>query len=74
MSPTLIGQVAVCAVLVKEYRNGILIGSVIRDMQFWVKDCGTNLLPTAEGINGSGNFSIAVCPGSSTCFTIDPMI
>ncbi len=72
MTPTLLGQVAVCAVLVKEYRNGVLIGSVIRDMQFWVKDCGTNLLPTASGINGTTSFTKVICPGSgSTCFTIN---
>ena len=71
MLPTLDGQVAVCAVLVKEYRAGVLIGSVIRDMQFWIKDCGTNLLPTATGINGTSNFSTIVCAGSTTCFTIN---
>ncbi|MEI7801534.1 MAG: SprB repeat-containing protein, partial [Bacteroidota bacterium] len=71
MLPTTVGQVAVCAVLVKEYRAGVLIGSVIRDMQFWIKDCGTNLLPTATGINGTSNFSTVICPGSSTCFTIN---
>ncbi|GDX52994.1 hypothetical protein LBMAG27_20410 [Bacteroidota bacterium] len=71
MTPTTVGQVAVCAVLVKEYRGGVLIGSVIRDMQFWIKDCGTNLLPTASGINGTSNYSTIICPGGSTCFTIN---
>ena len=71
MSPTLIGQITVCAVLVKEYRNGVFIGSVIRDMQFWIKDCGGNMLPTATGINGTSNYSTVVCPGGSTCFTIN---
>ncbi len=71
MTPTLIGQVAVCAVLVREYRNGVLIGSVIRDMQFWVSNCNPNVLPTASGINGTSNFSTVICPGSNTCFTIN---
>ena len=71
MTPTLIGEVAVCAVLVQEYRSGVLIGSVIRDMQFWVKDCGGNLLPTATGVNGTNNYSTAICPGSTICFSIN---
>src|SRR5207244_2870831 len=63
-------EVGVMAVLVREYRNGILIGSVVRDMQVWVRPC-TNIYPTATGINGSSNFSMVACAGSPINFTIN---
>ncbi len=71
MTPTLLGEVAVCAVLVQEYRNGILIGSVIRDMNFWVKECGTNFLPSASGMDGTANFSAVISEGTPFCFVIN---
>ncbi len=63
-------EVGVMAVLVKEYRNGVLIGSVVRDMQVWVRPC-TNIYPTASGVNGTTNFNIGVCAGSTLNFTIN---
>ncbi|HRH66488.1 MAG TPA: hypothetical protein PLU53_09345, partial [Bacteroidia bacterium] len=54
-------EVGVMAIIVREYRNGVLVGSVIRDMQIWTQPC-SNLLPTATGINGSNNFSYTACP------------
>lgn len=62
-------QVTVMAVLVKEYRNGVLIGSVERDMQLTVMNCSNNL-PTLTGINGTNNFSMAACAGQPFCFDI----
>ncbi|MCX6291102.1 MAG: gliding motility-associated C-terminal domain-containing protein [Bacteroidetes bacterium] len=64
-------QVGIAAIRIKEYRNGILIGSVIRDMQFIVKNCGSNNLPTASGMNGTNKFSATVCAGSSISFTVN---
>ncbi|MBL0138199.1 MAG: hypothetical protein IPP86_06660 [Bacteroidetes bacterium] len=55
------------AIIVREYRNGVLVGSVIRDMQIWTQAC-SNLLPTATGINGTNNFSIVACPGQPLSF------
>ncbi len=69
INPTL-QEVGVMAVLVKEYRNGVLIGSVVRDMQAWVRPC-TNIYPTASGVNGTTNFNIGVCAGSTLNFTIN---
>jgi len=63
-------QIGVLAILVKEYRNGQLIGSVIRDMQVYTTACSNNL-PTASGINGTNNFTATVCPGQQVCFTIN---
>lgn len=71
MNPTVNGEIGVCAILVREYRNGVLIGSAIRDMQFLTRICNPNFLPTATGINGTGNFQATVCPGSNINFTVN---
>ena len=62
-------EVTVMAVLVKEYRNGVLIGSVERDLQLTVMNCNNNL-PTLSGINGTNSFSMTICAGQQTCFNI----
>ncbi|MBK9540723.1 MAG: gliding motility-associated C-terminal domain-containing protein [Bacteroidetes bacterium] len=69
MTPTQI-EIGVLAVLVQEYRNGVLIGSVVRDMEFYVRNC-TNNLPTATGINGTSVRDTTVCPGQQLCFDIN---
>ncbi len=68
MTPTNL-EITVMAVLVKEYRNGVLIGEVERDIQFTVIDCN-NIVPTLTGINGTNSFSQTVCAGSQFCFNI----
>ncbi|HNU34026.1 MAG TPA: gliding motility-associated C-terminal domain-containing protein [Bacteroidia bacterium] len=68
-TPTL-QQIGILAILVKEYRNGVQIGSVIRDMQVYTVPC-SNSLPTASGINGTNSFSIDVCPNQQVCFNIN---
>lgn len=73
MTPTQL-EVTVMAVLVEEYRNGVLIGSVERDLQITVMNCNNNL-PSLTGINGGNNFSATVCAGQQLCFfvnSIDP--
>ncbi len=70
MFPTVNGEIGVCAIIVREYRNGVLIGSAIRDMQFLTRICNPNFLPTASGINGTGSFEVTVCPGANINFTI----
>ncbi len=62
-------EVTVMAVLVNEYRNGVLIGSVERDIQLTVMNCSNNL-PSLTGINGTNNFSMTVCANQPTCFDI----
>lgn len=62
-------QIGVMAVLVREYRNGQLIGSVIRDMQVYTQNCN-NVIPSASGINNTNNFSVTVCPDQTICFDI----
>jgi Secretion system C-terminal sorting domain len=79
-TPTTIGQVSVLALLVKEYRNGVLIGSVLRDVQIIVINCAANNAPVLSGItnvtgatfvaaNNSGTFK--VCPGQVMKFDIN---
>ncbi|MCX6273950.1 MAG: PKD domain-containing protein [Bacteroidetes bacterium] len=69
MTPTAL-EVTVMAVLVEEYRNGVLIGSVERDIQVTVINC-TNQVPALSGMNGTNNFSATTCAGSQICFNIN---
>ena len=66
-------HVGVLCVLVEEYRNGILIGSTMRDIQFEVLNCN-NANPILSGVNNSGqgsvNFTTSTCFGSQLCFDI----
>jgi gliding motility-associated-like protein len=68
MTPTQL-DVTVMAVLVKEYRNGVLIGTVERDIQVTVINCNNNL-PTLTGINGTNVFSATICANQPYCFNI----
>jgi gliding motility-associated-like protein len=68
MTPTMI-QVTVFTVIVKEYRAGILIGSVIRDIQLRTVAC-TNTNPFLTGINGTGSYTMNACAGVPLTFNI----
>ena len=68
MTPTAL-EVTVMAVLVQEFRNGVLIGSVERDIQVTVINC-SNIIPALTGINGTNSFSQTICAGVQTCFSI----
>ena len=64
-------EVSVLAVLVEEYRNGVLIGSVVRDIQIQVINCGSNAAPEISGIDNVPNvFDISTCPNTNICFKI----
>lgn len=62
-------EISVMAVRVSEYRNGVLIGTVTRDMQIYTVSCN-NQLPTATGIDGTNNFSLSSCILGQLCFDI----
>ena len=62
-------QVTVFAVLVDEYRNGVYIGTVERDIQLTVNNC-SNIVPTLTGINGGNSFDASVCAGQQLCFWV----
>jgi gliding motility-associated-like protein len=69
-------QVGVICVLVEEYRNGVNVGSVMRDIQFTILNC-TNSLPLASGANGNagvngatGSYDVTVCEGETVDFIV----
>ncbi|MBA3972321.1 MAG: SprB repeat-containing protein, partial [Bacteroidetes bacterium] len=69
MTPTML-QVTVFAVLVKEYRNELLVGSVMRDIQLRTITC-TNNNPYVAGINNTGLYTLIACAGAPINFAID---
>jgi len=64
-------QVAVVSYQVREYRNGVLVGTITRDVQFVVRACAGNSAPTVSGINGTANYSMQVCAGTPVNFTVN---
>jgi PKD repeat protein len=68
MTPTAL-EVTVMAVLVTEYRNGVVIGQVERDIQITVINCN-NILPSLTGINGTPVFTATICADEQFCFDI----
>jgi gliding motility-associated-like protein len=62
--------VTVMAVRVDEWRNGVNIGSVTRDLQIHTVNC-SNSLPYISGINNTNIYSASVCAGNNINFTID---
>lgn len=68
-------EIAVIAVRVDEYRNGVLISSTIRDIQVTVLNCSNNA-PTVQplvGLSGgtqTGPYSIEICPGTPLSFQV----
>ena len=70
-------QVAVLAVVVEEYRNGVLIGTTMRDIQIVVVDGSLCSVPPdlspVTNLNGGGIFDstrIQVCPNTQLTFDI----
>jgi len=65
-----IQQFSVVTVRVREWRNGVQIGTYLRDVQFAIIAC-SNSLPSVSGVNGTGNYSYSVCAGTAFCFTVN---
>jgi hypothetical protein len=63
-------QTTVVAIQINEYRNGVLIGSVERDIELIFENC-TNNVPTASGINGTSFYTTHVCADSVVSFSIN---
>jgi gliding motility-associated-like protein len=68
MTPTQL-QVTVFAVIVQEWRNGVFVGSVMRDIQLRTITC-TNNNPYVNGINNTNQYSLTACAGQPINFTI----
>lgn len=62
-------QVGVLCVLVEEYRNGALIGSVTRDIQFTAIACSNNV-PTLSGVDNTTNYTAIATAGTQLCFDV----
>ncbi|MEO8087545.1 MAG: T9SS type A sorting domain-containing protein [Bacteroidota bacterium] len=62
-------QITVMAIQVNEYHNGVLVGSVERDIELIFENC-TNNLPTATGLNNTNIYSTHVCADSLVSFYI----
>ncbi|MEI6816764.1 MAG: PKD domain-containing protein [Bacteroidota bacterium] len=62
-------DIGVMAFLVEEYRNGVLIGTVERDIQINVLNCINNI-PTLSGINNTNSFTDTVCDKTPFSFQI----
>ncbi|MFN5400790.1 MAG: hypothetical protein ACK5AS_01575, partial [Bacteroidota bacterium] len=69
LTPTTTGQVGIIALLVKEFRNGVLIGSTIRDVQIQIVDC-SNQNPVISGVDGSSSYEVEVCAGEEINFQL----
>lgn len=70
-------QTSIVSVLVEEWRNGVLVGSSVRELQFVIYNC-TNQQPSDNGsgitnISGgssvaqNGAYGITICPGDNFC-------
>ncbi len=81
-SPTGTVQVGVLCIVVREFRNGVQIGQVVRDVQVTVLPAGLCPFPNPStggvqnvtvGSNNVGSVSydqVAVCAGAEVCFDI----
>lgn len=69
-------QQGVAAILVKEYRNGQLIGTTMRDIQIIILDCGNNSpvsVGSATNVNGATNLGgnvFKTCVGNTISFQV----
>jgi len=62
-------QIGVVTLRINEFRNGLKIGSVIRDMQLYATPCA-NEQPGATGINGTTAYSVEATAGETLCFAV----
>lgn len=71
--PTVV-QVGVVCVKIEEYRNGVKIGEVTRDMQFAVSNCQNNI-PEISDIfvdgTSTGSYEYEACVDQTFCFDIN---
>ncbi|MBL0016894.1 MAG: PKD domain-containing protein [Bacteroidetes bacterium] len=74
---------AVLCVYVGEWRNGVLINTIVRDIQMTVIPCPNNTVPTTPGISNvtggaaTSPFSVTMCAGTTVSFqipTVDPNV
>lgn len=62
-------EITVFAYEVREWRNGVIIGSVLRDVIMFTGTC-SNHYPTATGMNGTAQQILYVFPDDTVCFDV----
>ena len=60
---------SVYALLINEYRNGVLIGQVERDLSLIARNCPNNI-PNISGFDGASNYNTTILPGFQSCFVL----
>ncbi|MBL0071246.1 MAG: hypothetical protein IPP34_05265 [Bacteroidetes bacterium] len=60
----------VVAIEIKEYRNGVLVAMIRRDLQLIAIVCPPNGVPTLSNANGSGQASYTITEGQTICFPV----
>lgn len=60
----------VVVVEIKEYRNGVLIAAVRRDLQLIAIACPVNAVPAISNAGGAGQTSFTVTEGQTLCFPV----
>lgn len=60
----------VVAIEIKEYRNGVLIAMIRRDLQLIAIACPVNSVPQLSYANGSGQLNYTITEGQTLCFPV----
>lgn len=68
---TSVAQVGVIAMRVREYKNGVFMGSTVIEVQVVVQNCSANTNPSLSGINGTSLFADTICPGGTVNFIVN---
>jgi gliding motility-associated-like protein len=75
-TPGAAGITGVMCVYVQEWRAGVLINTIVRDMQITVIACPGNVIPTSAGVTAVsgatviGPWEVTTCAGTSISFQI----
>ena len=71
MTPQVYNEISPTALIIKEFRKGKQIGSIIRDVIIYVDDCGNNTLPVLSGMdNIAGKYKDTICFPDTICFDV----
>lgn len=60
----------VVVVEIKEYRNGVLIAAVRRDLQLIAIPCPVNVVPILSNAGGAGQVNFTITEGQTLCFPV----
>ncbi len=69
LTPMIPGESSIIAIQISEYRNGILIGQILKDITMFVINC-TSPYPGPTGFDGLPFYTVNVCALTANCFYI----